>query len=67
MKPRSAAIDLIKSLPQHSTYEDIQYHLYVMEKVEKGLESIKEGKYVSQSIAEKKVAQWTKSSGRRQR
>ena len=64
MKPKSAALALIKSLPERSTYEDIQYHLYVREKIERGLEAIKKGDVVSQQDAEKKVSQWLKSSGR---
>lgn len=67
MKPKSAALALIKSLPEQSTYEDIQYHLYVREKIERGLEAIKKGDVVSQQDAEKKVSQWLKSSGRRRR
>ena len=56
MKPKSAALALIKSLPERSTYEDIQYHLYVREKIERGLEAIKKGDVVSQLDAEKKVS-----------
>ncbi len=67
MKPKSAALALIKSLPERSTYEDIQYHLYVREKIERGLEAIKKGDVVSQQDAEKKVSQWLKSSGRLRR
>lgn len=67
MKPKSAALALIKSLPERSTYEDIQYHLYVREKIERGLEAIKKGDVVSQLDAEKKVSQWLKSSGRLRR
>lgn len=66
-KVKDEAIALIKSLPEYSTYEDIQYHLYVKEKVERGLEAIKKGDVVSQEEAEKKVKQWLKSSGRRRR
>ena len=67
MKPKSAALALINSLPEKSTYEDIQYHLYVREKVEQGLSAIKKNEFVSQENAEKKVKQWLKSTGRRRR
>jgi hypothetical protein len=66
-KPKDEAIDLIKSLPEYSTFEDIQYHLYVREKVERGLRAIADGDVVSQDQAEKKVKQWLKSSGQRRR
>ncbi len=60
-------IDLIKSLPDDCTIEDIQYHLYVREKVERGIRAIDEGRVVSQEEAEKKVKEWLKLSGQNQR
>lgn len=56
-------IDLIKDLPDDSTLEDIHYHIYVREKVERGLKAIKEGATVTQEEAERKVDDWLKSSG----
>ena len=35
--PKEEALQLIQSLPADSTFEDIQYHLYVREKVGKGM------------------------------
>lgn len=63
MPIKEQAIELIKSLPDDCTLEDIQYHLYVRAKVERGIEAIDEGRVVSQEEAEKKVKEWVKSSG----
>lgn len=60
---KSQAIDLIKNLPDQCSLEDIQYHLYVYEKVQRGLKTIEEGPLFSQEEAEKKVAEWLKLSG----
>jgi predicted transcriptional regulator len=60
---RDQVIELIKTLPEDSTLEDIHYHLYVREKVEHGLKAIDEGRLVSQAAAEKRVQGWLKSSG----
>lgn len=60
---RDQVIELIKTLPEDSTLEDIHYHLYVREKVEHGLKAIDEGLLVSQAEAEKRVHEWLKSSG----
>lgn len=60
---RDQVIELIKTLPEDSTLEDIHYHLYVREKVEHGLKAIDEGRLVSQAEAEKRVQEWLKSSG----
>ena len=64
---KEQAIELIKSLPEDATLEDIHYHLYVREKVEHGLKAIDEGRVVSQEEAGKRVEGWLKSSGQNRR
>ena len=66
MPVKEQAIELIKSLPDDCTLEDIQYHLYVRAKVERGIRAIDEGIVVTQEEAEKKVKEWVKSSGQTQ-
>jgi predicted transcriptional regulator len=61
MPIKEQAIELIMSLPDDCTLEDIQYHLYVRAKVERGIRAIDEGRVVSQEEAEKKVKEWVKS------
>jgi hypothetical protein len=34
----------LKRLPEDCSLEDIQYHLYVLQKIERGLQDAKEGK-----------------------
>ena len=63
---KEKVIELIKSLPEDATLEDIHYHLYVREKVEHGLKAVDEGRIVSREEAEKRVAEWLKSPGRNQ-
>ncbi len=55
---KQKAIELIQSLPDDCTLEDIQYHLYVREKVERGIRAMEEGRVVSQAQAEQHVRQW---------
>ena len=57
---KEQAIRIIESLPEDCTLEDIQYHLYVREKVERGIRAIDEGETISQAEAEKKVREWLK-------
>ena len=64
---KEQVIELIKSLPEDATLEDIHYHLYVREKVEHGLKAIDDGRVVSQEDAEKRVEGWLKSSGQNRR
>jgi predicted transcriptional regulator len=55
---KEQAIRLIKTLPGDATLEDIQYHLYVREKVQRGIQAADNGQIVTQQTAEKKVRQW---------
>lgn len=54
------AIELIESLPDDCTFEDIQYHLYVRRMVERGIADIDAGRVVSQAEAERPVAEWVR-------
>jgi len=63
MTVKEQTIDFIKSLPDDSRVEDIQYFLYVREKLENGLRAIESGKTAPQEKAEAMIAQWCKSSG----
>ena len=58
---------MLESLPEDCTWEDIQYHIYVREKVERGMAAVDAGDIISQEEAEKRVDQWLKSSGQGQR
>ncbi len=60
---KEAMIEMIRRLPDDCTLEDIQYHLFVRQKVEKAIESLDEDKGISQSEAERRSKTWLKSSG----
>jgi predicted transcriptional regulator len=57
---KKEVIKIIESLPEDCTLEEIQYHLYVREKVERGIKAIDEGQVVSQAEAEDEVKGWLK-------
>ena len=58
---------MLESLPEDCTWEDIQYHIYVREKIERGMAAVDACDIISQEEAEKRVDQWLKSSGQGQR
>ena len=60
---KEKALQVIQSLPDDCTMEDIQYHLYVRDKVERGLQAIDDGRTVSQADAERRIREWAGSSG----
>ena len=52
--------ELLDTLPEDITFEDIQYHLYVRQKVQRGIEDINEGRTHSQDDVEKRMEKWIK-------
>ncbi len=52
------AENIIKSLPDDISFEDIQYHLFVADKLRKSREQIKEGKVFTQEEVEKRLEKW---------
>ncbi len=51
---------LLAKLPDTCSLEDIQYHLYVLEKVRKGLEQAAATGGISQDEVEQRLRQWLK-------
>jgi len=51
---------LLKKLPDDCSLEDIQYHLYVIEKIQRGIEAAEKKGVVSQEEAEKRLEKWVK-------
>ena len=52
--------ELLARLPENCSLEDIQYHLYVLQKVESGLADSKVGNVHAQEDVEKMMAKWLK-------
>ena len=50
---------LLRRLPEDCSLEDVQYHLYVMEKVRRGIERAEEEGAISQKAVEERMRQWT--------
>lgn len=55
---KQEAGNLINNLPDDCSYDDIQYHLYVLQKIKKGLADVKEGKVYTHEEMEERMAKW---------
>jgi len=55
---KEEAIQLIRRLPDDTTLEEIQYHLYVQQKVRRGMRDVEEGKVYSQEEVEERMKTW---------
>ena len=49
---------MLDNLPDDASFEDIQYHIYVREKIELGLQAVEEGNVLSEEEAEQRMAKW---------
>ncbi|MGD0586404.1 MAG: hypothetical protein ABSA86_11640 [Oryzomonas sp.] len=52
--------ELLARMPENCSLDDIQYHLFVMQKIEHGLQDAREGRVYSQDEVEKRFAKWLK-------
>ncbi|MCW8895928.1 MAG: hypothetical protein OQK48_09870 [Sulfurimonas sp.] len=55
---KQEAQKMIQNLPDDCTYEDIQYHLYVVEKIKNGISRAKNGEVTSHKDAKARMAKW---------
>ena len=49
---------LLRQLPDDCTFEDIQYHLYVLEKIQRGLEAADTQGTLTQEEVEQRLSKW---------
>lgn len=49
---------LVNHLPENSSIEDVQYHLYVLEKIRKGQDDINDGKHYTTEEARQRLNKW---------
>ncbi|MHB1054170.1 MAG: hypothetical protein ACYCZT_14055 [Thiobacillus sp.] len=49
---------LLERLPEGSSLEDVQYHLYVIEKIRRGIERAESEGTLSQVLAEERLGKW---------
>ncbi len=49
---------ILDQIPDDASLEDIQYHIYVCQKIERGLKDIDDGRVLSQEQVEKRMSRW---------
>jgi len=55
---KEEVMEILKGLPDNSTFEEIQYHLYVRQKIERGIKDIEEGRTFTQEEMERRMGRW---------
>jgi predicted transcriptional regulator len=58
MSAKEEVAALLGRLPDDCSFEDIQYHLYVLEKIHSGLADADAGRILTQEEAETRLRKW---------
>ena len=56
--PKAEVESMLQALPEETSFEDIQYHLYVLEKVKRGLQRAETEGAVSHEDAKARLGKW---------
>jgi hypothetical protein len=56
--PKEVAREILDSLPDDCSLEEIQYRLYVRQMVEEGRQDVRKGNLVSQEEIEQDLERW---------
>jgi predicted transcriptional regulator len=49
---------ILRLLPEDASLEDIQYHIYVRQKIQQGLDDSEAGRVVSHAEVQQRLAKW---------
>ena len=49
---------ILQMLPEDASFEDIQYHIYVRQKIQQGLDDEAAGRVVSHADVQRRLAKW---------
>ena len=60
MTVKQKVLEVITKMPDDSTLEDIGYELYVIESVQKGLDELDQGEYLTHEQAKAQLQKWVK-------
>jgi hypothetical protein len=56
--PKEEVRRLLDALPDEASYEDIQYHIFVQQKIDRGLEASDRGDFISDEEIEQRITRW---------
>ncbi len=49
---------MIESLPDDATWEDLQYSIYVRERIERGRAEVVQGKILEEDVVDQRMKPW---------
>ena len=60
LNAKTSALHALEKLPGDATYDDIMYELYVLQKIERGHDDIRQRNTVSHKDVKKRLHRWLK-------
>jgi predicted transcriptional regulator len=57
-KAKAEVMRLLERLPDDASLEDIQYHIYVRQKIEHGMEDAEAGRTLTEEEFDRRMAKW---------
>ncbi len=61
--PKTTALRIIESMSDDASLDDIMYELFFRQRIDLGLEELRQGLTVSQDDVKRSLAQWLQSVG----
>jgi hypothetical protein len=58
--PKEMMKNVLLQMSDNATYDDMMYEIYLLQKVERGLREIEEGKTVTHEEAKRRLRKWLK-------
>ena len=58
MSAKDAVLKLLDTLPEDTSMEEIQYHLYVLQKIQIGEQAIRDGRVIPHEEVMRELAEW---------
>lgn len=58
--PKQEVQEILNSLPEDTTLDEIQYRIYVRQAIDRGFQDIEQGRTLTQEAVEQRMARWIK-------
>lgn len=55
---KKEVLNILERLPDDASLEDIQYHIYVRQKIEHGLDDVEAGRTLSEEEFDRRMGKW---------
>jgi predicted transcriptional regulator len=49
---------ILEQLPDNATWDDVQYHIYVRQKIDRGLDDVARGRLLTEEDFDRRMRRW---------